>query len=354
VTPKGQQGADGQQLWDRAQAALAAGDGRGAETLFRQSLAQDAAITKWRSAALALAGAHHLDLAADLLAGHSEPALLALSQAIAAYRQAPPPGFADAPLVVGAMGDALMVAAAAAPAVELDHRVSMTARDLAAAMRYWQAWVYCRQAETGDEPDGRSMLLWRLPQAPAKPPPNYILQVNRGQSKADSAPQGQVRVSYEVLLHESSAPLGLTDSDRLADEDSALAAVTGPAQVCLGVWSAEGPAAVLVLEGTVQEDSFIIQAASDAAAFRKLQEAMADPALVAGQSIAAAGSREADAVVALAEQLGFGSGRLVRQGRLLAPALRDPQPDDDDTDTGQWLCDLVSYIRYGRQAVAGG
>ena len=346
VAPKAQQGTDAGGLWDQAETALARGDAAGAQALFKQSLSLESSIAKWRSAALALAGANRLDLAEGLLAGRNEPALTALVQAIRAYRQAPPPGFANVPFVVAAMADGLRVADAAAQATPLDRPIAMTQRDLALVAHYWQAWLYCRQVDSGGEPDGRAMVVWRLAQLASKPPPGWIVQ-----------PGGKTPFAEEtlpaVLLHQGSSDMGLVVDEQLAQEDANVlpSMMAGPVQLYLAGWPAEGAPTVLVLEGSWQEGVFVVTGASDVTAFRKLAEAVADPALVLGQSLVAAG-REAGAVTALAAELGL-SQRLARQGQVLTIAIQEDASSEADAGAGQWLSDLMSYIRYGREGLPG-
>ncbi len=161
-----------EEVWQQAEWALSTGNAKAAAALFAESLELDGQVQQYRSAAIALAGAGHLDLSESILAGCQEPQLAALREAIRSYRQSAPPGYEKDAHVVAAMGDALSVVAAAKdPIVELAQPLTFARQDLLLAAHYWQAWMCCRAALAETDLTGRQMIVWRWnksrPRSPA-------------------------------------------------------------------------------------------------------------------------------------------------------------------------------------------
>lgn len=322
------------ELWELAEEALAAGDADQAANLFDQSLALEEDSPKRRSAAIGLLGAARLDLAEALVAGRADPHLAALARAIAAYQAEPPADRGENPYVIVAMADALLVRAAAPPAAPLERPLLLTRADLALAAHYWQAWLWCRQAEAGGDLEGRWMALWRLDHSPAAPAAGSVVQADPDRPRP------------AVLVHQGSSPLGLEGTD-----DELLVPGAGespaPATLHLAAWASGQPATVLMLEGRWTDEALEVNAASDAGALQMVTDALADPDLSAAGATMLGTPEEAQAVALLAERCGYGA-RLARQGQMLSPAGADPESVDDGGPT-QWLRDLVSYVRHARQ-----
>lgn len=248
---------------------LSTGNAKAAAALFAESLELDGQVQQYRSAAIALAGAGHLDLSESILAGCQEPQLAALREAIRSYRQSAPPGYEKDAHVVAAMGDALSVVAAAKdPIVELAQPLTFARQDLLLAAHYWQAWMCCRAALAETDLTGRQMIVWRLEQKPSLIARGCIVQ-------ADSQP-----TSAAVLVHQGSRAAGLGSMEGMQDEAAAIwPLLTGQAKLYLASWAADSPPSVVVIEGRWEGEVFIATGTSDTASFGKLTLAVIDPKL---------------------------------------------------------------------------
>ena len=140
----------------------------------------------------------------------------------------------------------------------------------------------------------RMMAVWVLPAgvpAEALPGDCIVQPVGGGASAA-------------VLVHQGSRPLSLAEDDSFGTPSFQQPT---PAELRLVVWQGTEPAAILVLNGSIGANGFVVTAASSPPTYKALCDSLADAAISPGR-VVPRNAQEHDAILQLATMLGRSAG----------------------------------------------